>query len=396
MVNTLPQVAADRGIDHAKWAVLKYAIFPGASDEMMSLVLDYCQARGLDPLQKPVHIVKCEVNGRWVETIWEGIGSHRTRASRTGQYVGQDEPQFGPEKKGKWGHTEVKYPEWCKVTVYRLVRGLRCPFTSCVYWQEAFASARGGAPNFMWQKRPYGQLSKVAEAQALRMAFPDHLGASPTAEEMEGRSMNDTLEPRFAPAESFDAVVEGRGRGNGGVTLKDVEPDMRRIEAELDDCLTPAQVDQLSEKYRALLDNVQSWSKTRVWWEGGGEFPSFKAKLEDRKKELANGGPSPFIISEDGEVVETFSRTAEGVIAYAERLKGWILRLLDEQRSVDAANLWNENMDGVYDWLSMARRPAVQEALNSLVLVGKTVEDDGGPQYGCEDESSENSASILA
>ena len=39
----------------------------------------------------------------------------------------------------------------------------------------------------MWAKRPFGQLSKCAEAQALRKAFPDTTGSQPTAEEMEGR-----------------------------------------------------------------------------------------------------------------------------------------------------------------------------------------------------------------
>ena len=39
----------------------------------------------------------------------------------------------------------------------------------------------------MWKKRPFGQLEKCAEALALRKAFPEAVGAQPTAEEMEGR-----------------------------------------------------------------------------------------------------------------------------------------------------------------------------------------------------------------
>lgn len=38
----------------------------------------------------------------------------------------------------------------------------------------------------MWAKRPYGQLAKCAEAQALRKAFPE-VGSMPTAEEMAGK-----------------------------------------------------------------------------------------------------------------------------------------------------------------------------------------------------------------
>ena len=39
----------------------------------------------------------------------------------------------------------------------------------------------------MWKKRPYGQLAKVAEAQALRMAFPQ-FSAGYTMEEMQGKT----------------------------------------------------------------------------------------------------------------------------------------------------------------------------------------------------------------
>jgi hypothetical protein len=40
----------------------------------------------------------------------------------------------------------------------------------------------------MWLRRPYAQIAKCAEAQALRKAFPE-VGAQPTADEMEGKSL---------------------------------------------------------------------------------------------------------------------------------------------------------------------------------------------------------------
>ena len=44
----------------------------------------------------------------------------------------------------------------------------------------------------MWLKRPYGQLAKCAEAQALRKAFPEIVSQQPTAEEMEGKTFCET------------------------------------------------------------------------------------------------------------------------------------------------------------------------------------------------------------
>ena len=200
--------------------VLVNSLYPGAKRESAALVLAYCRAAGLDPMQKPVHIVpmrvKTGMKDRWGndeyafrDTIMPGIGLYRVQAARTGQYAGQDEPRFGEVKvltfdrakvtwetgaDGKrkkhetWQAVELEYPEWAAVTVYRLVGGFKVPFTAVERWTENYATAGrdSDAPNEMWSRRVYGQLVKCAEAQALRKAFPE-VGSQPTAEEVEGR-----------------------------------------------------------------------------------------------------------------------------------------------------------------------------------------------------------------
>ncbi len=52
---------AERGIDGATWSALKNSIYPGAKDESVMMALDYCRARNLDPLLKPVHLVPMSV-----------------------------------------------------------------------------------------------------------------------------------------------------------------------------------------------------------------------------------------------------------------------------------------------------------------------------------------------
>lgn len=179
---------------------LKTSLYPGATDDSVDMVLAYCRAGGLDPMTKPVHIVPMWVpekkQGNRVisqagmrDVIMPGIELYRTKAHRTGEYAGQDEAAFGPTIEETLGGVRVRYPEWCSVAVYRLVNGNPVRYSAKAYWLESYATAKrdSDAPNAMWKKRPFGQLEKCAEALALRKAFPEAVGAQPTAEEMEGR-----------------------------------------------------------------------------------------------------------------------------------------------------------------------------------------------------------------
>lgn len=173
--------------------VLRNSLYPGASDSSIEMVLAYCHAAGLDPMQKPVHIVPMwdRNQGQMRDVVMPGIGLYRTQASRSEQYAGVTEPEFGPDITEQVGGYDITYPQWCKVAVKRLLsNGVIAEFTAREFWKENYA-VKGGkdksiAPNAMWARRPYGQIAKCAEAQALRKAFPE-LGAQPTAEEMEGK-----------------------------------------------------------------------------------------------------------------------------------------------------------------------------------------------------------------
>jgi phage recombination protein Bet len=210
--------------------VLQNSLYPGAQTESIKLVLGYCKAAGLDPMQKPVHIVPMDVAVKNEDgslsyikrdVIMPGIGLYRTQAARTNQYAGVSEPEFGPVKKiavqrKQWnnGHKgdksytmvpdgEMEFPEWCRVTVEKIVDGQVRKFTAKEFWLENYATAGkdSTAPNAMWKKRPYAQLAKCAEAQALRKAFPEQTGAQPTADEMEGKTIDD---------EFTGATIDGR------------------------------------------------------------------------------------------------------------------------------------------------------------------------------------------
>ncbi|MCI1546138.1 MAG: phage recombination protein Bet [Acetobacter indonesiensis] len=171
--------------------ILKDSLYPGAADDSVRMVIGYCRAASLDVMKKPVHIVPMWDNKAKImrDVVMPGIALYRIEASRTGEYIGKSEPEFGPLITMELGGVRVRFPEWCRMTVRRLVHGRECEFTAKEYWLENYATAKKDtdAPNTMWKKRAFGQLAKCAEAQALRMAFPEQTGGTNTDDEMEGK-----------------------------------------------------------------------------------------------------------------------------------------------------------------------------------------------------------------
>ena len=193
--------------------VLQTSLYPGAAPASIEMVLSYCQAAGLDPMQKPVHIVPMwdSKSGRMRDVVMPGIGLYRVQAARTGEFAGVSEPEFGPDVTDNIGGKQITFPAWCRVTVKRLLAGGHvAEFTAVERWMENYA-VKGGKeksiePNAMWAKRPYGQLAKCAEAQALRKAFPE-LGSAPTADEMEGKAIIEA-EAETGLAQESRAAIE--------------------------------------------------------------------------------------------------------------------------------------------------------------------------------------------
>jgi phage recombination protein Bet len=191
--SALPALAMD---EQELIDVLRNSLYPGAQDGSIKMIIGYCRASGLDPMQKPAHIVPIwdSKSREMRDVVMPGIGLYRTQAARSGNYAGITEPEFGPDVTETLDGVEITYPSWCKVIVKRaMASGAIAEFAAVERWKENYA-VKGGkekstAPNAMWLKRPYGQIAKCAEAQALRKAFPE-VGSAPTAEEMEGKEIH--------------------------------------------------------------------------------------------------------------------------------------------------------------------------------------------------------------
>lgn len=205
---------ADMGVNRASWKSLVEAVFPLAQSlDSVVLALSYCKARRLDPFKRVVHIVPIydSKQRKMVDTVWPGIGELRTTAFRTGVFAGRDETQYGPDREKSWDHkpnngppkvVTVTFPEWAQITVHRMVAGQRVAFQGPrVRWLETYATmGKEDCPNSMWQRRPYGQLEKCAEAAALRAAFPEELGSDMISDEVQHSA------PRFV--ESTPARID--------------------------------------------------------------------------------------------------------------------------------------------------------------------------------------------
>ena len=282
-------------------SVLQSSLYPGAKMESIKLVIGYCKAAGLDPMQKPVHIVPMNVKkpggGRddyeWRDVVMPGVGLYRTQAARTNALAGISEPEFGPAKTLKINDFECEYPEWCRVTVRRIVQNRVVDFTAVEYWIENYATKGKDSkvPNAMWAKRPRGQLAKCAQAQALRMGFPEMTGAAPTADEMEGKALDDgAVFDNDTGAVVREKVAQPQAKRTEPAAQQNTPPEEEREpsaasgtaegEAEVtpENALKPGQVKVIQAKlaHAALtdLDFKAKWGKP-LTDEGG--FPNFRA-----------------------------------------------------------------------------------------------------------------------
>jgi phage recombination protein Bet len=265
--------------------VLQSSLYPGATIGSVKMVLGYCKAAGLDPMQKPVHIVPMwDKNTKAMrDVVMPGIGLYRTQAARSGQYAGVTDPEFGPDTTEDIGGTKITFPAWCRVTVKRLLGSTVVEFAAREFWKENYATASkdSAAPNAMWKRRPYAQLAKCAEAQALRKAFPE-LGSAPTADEMEGKEYADS------------EINPTRQTGTQAAEAARSQP---AVDSEERTALI-AKLEEVAEGY-GIDAYAETWSKLKP-----AERKMVGAVEHERLKKVAASIKGETVDTETGEVAE--------------------------------------------------------------------------------------------
>lgn len=147
-------------------ALITNTVAKGATPDELKLFLYRCQNMGFDPLKSgQIYFVKY---GNAPGSIVVGIEGFRARAARTGKLAGIKRGALRDAKGALIG-------AWAEV--------YRNDWRECAREEVPLAEYNTGKST--WVKMPETMIKKVAEAAALRMAFPDDLGGVYTKEEMD-------------------------------------------------------------------------------------------------------------------------------------------------------------------------------------------------------------------
>lgn len=171
--------------------LVKRTIAKGATDDELQLFLYIAGRLALDPFTHQIHFVKRKrqnEEGGW-EDVGEtqvGIDGYRVLAQRTGRLSGTKRAVIhndAGELTGAW--TEIYRSDWNE------------PVREEVSLEEYIQKRRDGKPVKMWREKPETMLKKCSEAAALRIAFPNDLGAIGVDEAITAEDV-DNLPPDLA------------------------------------------------------------------------------------------------------------------------------------------------------------------------------------------------------
>lgn len=178
-------------------------LYPAAPEEQLRLFVYQAKRAGLDPLTNQIHLLERKrwnkETAQW-ESSWSiqtGIDGFRAVADRTGLYAPGRAPEIA--ERGDKIFAATAY-------VMKRVGDRWFEVSAVAYWDEYVQTNSKEQPLRMWQKMPRNQLSKCAEALALRKAFPAELSGIYTDDEMQQADAESVLHVR-QPVDVAEPVV---------------------------------------------------------------------------------------------------------------------------------------------------------------------------------------------
>lgn len=177
-----------------------------------------CQASGLDPAKREIYGIYRNVKQRdgtykrrlSIQTSIDGfrvVAERSRKMGGSGIYGGSDSPDFlyDPDQKISVQHqgTAKLVPNKASVSIIKVIEGMQVRTTRTANWMDYYPGE--GADGMMWRKFPEVMLAKVAEAQALRAAFPNAIEGLYLEEEM---ATPDENQPAQADIEAIKAAAK--------------------------------------------------------------------------------------------------------------------------------------------------------------------------------------------
>ena len=231
-------------------ALIRRTVASDCSDDEFNLFVHQARSLGLDPLRRQIYAFvygkKAKDQSKRKMSIITGIDGFRSIAERTGDYrPDDDEPSIetDPDLKGPSNPVGIVK---ATVRVYKFSHGDWHKVTASAYWDEfapikeewsesnrvedghwpdgnvkyKVVAAKGATKvktlddSGQWAKMPRLMLAKVAEALALRKAWPDNFANVYAAEEMDRAKMLDITPSEAAAEGATQERMERIGGGN--------------------------------------------------------------------------------------------------------------------------------------------------------------------------------------
>jgi len=235
--------------------LIKKTVAKDATDDELKLFITVCHGAQLNPFLRQAHLVPFwdSKAGEERRAIIVGIDGYRAIAESSGAYAGNDDAVFEGDEELEFdvyenrkvvGKKKTLVPKKATVTIYKIVNGERYEFTASARWQEYYPGERKG---LQWRKMPFLMLGKVAEALALRKAFPKLLSGIYAQEEMDQAA---EITPEQKTQKGFDTLMAVLKK----TPLKNLEDFREKMQES--DKYTNEQKKEFSQAVDARIDEI--------------------------------------------------------------------------------------------------------------------------------------------
>lgn len=198
--SALPSAVRSEQVEGLQRRALRCIDFAHLSDDDYTYVDDFCQHHGLSLWSRHVYALYewDDAAGSNLARVRLSIDGMRAIAMQTGEHAGFKAAEF------EMG-SHPRFPVKASVIAYRRIEGKKVAFDGIAYWDDYRPDA---VEDSFWERMPHVMLEKVAEAIALRRAYPMQLANLYTIEETDRMRRRPALRrpgrPSAAPPHARD------------------------------------------------------------------------------------------------------------------------------------------------------------------------------------------------